>query len=143
MMASTHGRMPTAMTDPVVPVLSDEPYVVGPHEHEFERGKHMTEAFGVDGRRLACAICGIYKPEPLRTSFGKAVYEEPVWRDMRTVDEVLALVTIDVVFGTDEMGPEETQTAHVIRMAKKQGAEEYRKALSILAANPSLVTSPA
>lgn len=30
------------------------------HEHEWERGLHMKEAFGVDGRRYACAICGAY-----------------------------------------------------------------------------------
>jgi hypothetical protein len=29
------------------------------HVHEWERGKHMAEAFGVDGRRYYCAICGI------------------------------------------------------------------------------------
>jgi hypothetical protein len=29
------------------------------HEHEWERGIHMKEAFGVDGRMYACAICGI------------------------------------------------------------------------------------
>ena len=128
------------MTDPVPPVRPGDPHVVGPHEHEYERGAHMTEAFGVDGRRLACATCGVYKQG---TSFGKAVYEEPAWRDMRTVDEVLALVTTDAVFGTDEKSDEEDQTAFAIRMAKKKGAEEYRKALSILAANPALVTSPA
>ncbi len=29
------------------------------HVHEWERGAHMAEAFGVDGRRYYCAICGI------------------------------------------------------------------------------------
>ena len=29
------------------------------HEHEWERGIHMREAFGVDGRVAACAICGV------------------------------------------------------------------------------------
>ena len=28
------------------------------HVHEWERGIHMAEAFGIDGRRYACAICG-------------------------------------------------------------------------------------
>lgn len=32
------------------------------HVHEWEKGAHMREAFGVDGRRLACAICGVRKP---------------------------------------------------------------------------------
>lgn len=29
------------------------------HVHDWERGKHMAEAFGVDGRRWYCAICGV------------------------------------------------------------------------------------
>ena len=37
---------------------------VEPHEHEYERGAHMAEAFGVDGRKLHCAICGAASPEP-------------------------------------------------------------------------------
>ena len=31
------------------------------HVHEWERGRHMAEAFGVDGRKAACAICGIVR----------------------------------------------------------------------------------
>lgn len=31
------------------------------HDHEWEHGTHMAEAFGIDGRRAACAICGIYR----------------------------------------------------------------------------------
>lgn len=29
-----------------------------PHVHDWERGQHMADAFGIDGRILACAICG-------------------------------------------------------------------------------------
>lgn len=29
------------------------------HIHDWERGIHMREAFGVDGRRWHCAICGL------------------------------------------------------------------------------------
>jgi biotin operon repressor len=33
------------------------------HAHEYERGVHMAEAFGIGGRVWACAICGTPKPE--------------------------------------------------------------------------------
>ena len=33
------------------------------HAHEYERGVHMAEAFGIGGRIWACAICGTPKPE--------------------------------------------------------------------------------
>ena len=33
------------------------------HEHEWERGQHMKAAFGIDARRLACALCGLPKSE--------------------------------------------------------------------------------
>lgn len=36
--------------------------IAPPHFHEWERGIHMAEAFGVDGRTYACAICGTPKP---------------------------------------------------------------------------------
>ena len=32
--------------------------IVGRHLHDYERGAHMAEAFGIDGRLMACAICG-------------------------------------------------------------------------------------
>jgi biotin operon repressor len=32
------------------------------HEHDWERGAHMAEAFGISGRIWACAICGTPKP---------------------------------------------------------------------------------
>lgn len=31
--------------------------------HDYERGAHMTAAFGVDGRVYACAICGKLRDE--------------------------------------------------------------------------------
>lgn len=31
------------------------------HVHEWDRGIHMAEAFGVDGRKYACTICGTPK----------------------------------------------------------------------------------
>ena len=33
------------------------------HRHEWERGAHMAEAFGIGGRVWACAICGTPKPD--------------------------------------------------------------------------------
>ena len=33
------------------------------HGHEYERGAHMAEAFGISGRIWACAICGAPRPE--------------------------------------------------------------------------------
>jgi hypothetical protein len=36
------------------------------HVHEWERGAHMAQAFGLDGRRFACAICGVYRPPRVR-----------------------------------------------------------------------------
>jgi biotin operon repressor len=33
------------------------------HAHEYERGVHMAEAFGIGGRVWACAICGTPRPE--------------------------------------------------------------------------------
>ncbi len=42
-----------------VRIDSAERIAKGDHLHEWERGKHMAEAFGIDGRRYACAICGI------------------------------------------------------------------------------------
>jgi hypothetical protein len=39
-----------------------EPVTEPAHEHEWERGIHMAEAFGVDGRKYACAICGVVRP---------------------------------------------------------------------------------
>src|SRR5688500_2353444 len=34
-----------------------------PHQHEWERGLHIAEAFGVDGRTYACAVCGTPRPK--------------------------------------------------------------------------------
>ena len=43
---------------------ADRPPVSGePHDHEWERGIHMAEAFAVDGRKYHCAICGAPKEE--------------------------------------------------------------------------------
>jgi hypothetical protein len=36
--------------------------------HEWERGVHMAEAFGIDGRKFACAICGVPKPRQKATA---------------------------------------------------------------------------
>ena len=33
------------------------------HAHEYERGAHMAEAFGIGWRIWACAICGTPKPD--------------------------------------------------------------------------------
>jgi hypothetical protein len=35
-----------------------KPTAARDHEHDYERGSHIREAFGVDGRTYACAICG-------------------------------------------------------------------------------------
>ena len=55
------------------------------HVHDWERGVHMNEAFGVDGRLLACAICGVYKPEPdtaPRTDLIAIRDRDAEWRDV-------------------------------------------------------------
>ena len=39
------------------------------HTHEWERGKHMADAFYIDGRILACAICGEPKPRNPEPSY--------------------------------------------------------------------------
>lgn len=31
------------------------------HDHQWERGKHMAEAFGIPGNVTACALCGVEK----------------------------------------------------------------------------------
>jgi hypothetical protein len=43
--------------------------------HEWERGIHMAEAFGVDGRAYACAICGVLRT-PKRTPEEKFLDDE-------------------------------------------------------------------
>lgn len=37
------------------------PTVDDGHTHEWERGRHMAEAFGVPGNVMACALCGVEK----------------------------------------------------------------------------------
>lgn len=54
----------TAALKPRVREDMDDPFVPE-HEHQWERGKHMAEAFGIDGRRLACAICGTVKTQDI------------------------------------------------------------------------------
>ena len=44
-------------------------------DHEWERGIHMAEAFGVDGRAYACAKCGVLR-SPKRTPEEKPLDSE-------------------------------------------------------------------
>jgi hypothetical protein len=51
------------------------------HEHEWERGQHMAAAFGIDGRRYACAICGVLRPARLVPAEDEGRLRE--WLDKR------------------------------------------------------------
>ena len=58
------------------------------HVHEWERGAHMTEAFGIDGRRLACATCGVPKSEVPEEQAVPVVESDSIRVEVRRRDEV-------------------------------------------------------
>jgi hypothetical protein len=76
------------------------------HEHEWERGAHMKAAFGVDGRKPACAICGIYREPPgtyaphhrLHPVVAKETTDTPPRIVCSTCDRDLVLVSESVHF---------------------------------------------
>jgi hypothetical protein len=68
-----------------------------PHQHEWEHGAHMAEAFGIDGRVSACAICSVTRAEAEHDSRVRLAASQPPSGDAPDLREALTVLHKDAV----------------------------------------------
>jgi hypothetical protein len=82
----TCGRCGKLVHPPVSDMLA--------HEHQWERGPHLNR-FGIDGRDLACGVCGVLapRPDPARIPAPVPDYDSPLCRWGHPLNAANARVT--------------------------------------------------